>query len=245
MRGVSTVAAETLYRQRKVEYDTFQYLAGRPKDAAFGPNLILISGCQDNQTSLDGDTNGLFTQNLLEVWKGGFSGNYREFWSQISSKMPPEQTPNFFTLGDVSAFNAERPFTINTQTFNPSGQPPRMWVDGGATSRSRTAGAPDFRVDTQGAPFYVVEFATDLDLFDADGHGDERNETNFWASWAESPVMRAEYSFYPMPNSVWNALKGASRIYFRVGTTTAEEDYPDYAVSTDDVATSGPSLAIV
>ena len=243
-RGVPTAMSEVLYRGRQQEYDTFQYLSGRPKDAAFGPGLILISGCQDNQLSQDGDTHGLFTQNLLDVWNAGFTGNYRDLWSRISSNMPSDQTPNFFTLGDVASFRDERPFTIKTQTYDPAGQPPKMWVDG-ATSRSRTAGAPDFRVDTQGAPYYVVEFATDLDLFDADTHGNERNANTFWASWEESPVMRAEYSFYPMPNTVWNALKGANRIYFRVGTTTAEEDYPDYTVSTDDVTTTGPYLTIV
>ena len=30
--------------------------------------VILISGCQDNQTSMDGDENGAFTEQLLQVW---------------------------------------------------------------------------------------------------------------------------------------------------------------------------------
>ena len=34
-------------------------------------SVILISGCQDNQLSLDGDRNGLFTQTLLGVWDDG------------------------------------------------------------------------------------------------------------------------------------------------------------------------------
>jgi hypothetical protein len=221
-RGVPTAMSEALYQGRKREYDTFQYLSGRPKDATFGPSLILISGCQDNQLSQDGDKNGLFTQNLLDVWNAGFTGNYRELWNRISSNMPSYQTPNFFTLGDVSSFRDERPFTIKTQTYNPSsGLVPKMWVDGGSTSRSRSAGAPDFRVDTQGAPYYVVEFATSLELFDSENHGNERSESTFWASWEWSPLMRSEFSFYPMPNTAWNALKSANRIYFRVGTTTA------------------------
>jgi hypothetical protein len=32
---------------------------------------VLVSGCQDNQTSADGDRNGLFTETLLAVWKNG------------------------------------------------------------------------------------------------------------------------------------------------------------------------------
>jgi metacaspase-1 len=243
-RGIPTAMSQALYQQRKREYDTLQYLAGATKDAGFGPSLILISGCQDNQLSQDGDTNGLFTENLLNAWNsGGFNGDYRELWNRISLNMPPDQTPNFYTLGDVSAFSIERPFTIKTQTYNPT-MAPRMWVEG-ASSRSRSDGAPNFRVDTQAAPFYVVEFATSLQLFDAAGHGADRRPDNFWASWTDSPVMPSQYGFYPMPNTAWNALKHASQIYYRVGTTTAEQGYPDYRVSTDDVAMDGPYVTIL
>ena len=186
-RGLPTHISRDLYLKRKVEYDTYQNLAGRPRDVAFGPSLILISGCQDNQESQDGETNGLFTQNLLETWSnGGFSGDYREFWNAISANMPPDQTPNFFTLGDVSSFSAERPFAVKTQGFDPAGAAPRMSVSG-ATTRSRSAGAPDFTVDTQGAPYYVVEFATELELFDTDNHDADRNSTNFYGRGASRP----------------------------------------------------------
>jgi hypothetical protein len=46
--------------------------------------VLLISGCRDNQLSLDGVKNGLFTQRLLETWSNGcFNGNYRELHRQI------------------------------------------------------------------------------------------------------------------------------------------------------------------
>ena len=45
----------------------------------FKPAVILISGCQDNQTSMDGDHNGAFTEQLLKVWNdGAFSGSYSQ-----------------------------------------------------------------------------------------------------------------------------------------------------------------------
>src|SRR5262249_31073 len=44
-------------------------LTGIAKD--FKASAILISGCQDNQTSLDGDHNGAFTEALLHVWNHG------------------------------------------------------------------------------------------------------------------------------------------------------------------------------
>jgi hypothetical protein len=74
--------------------------------------VILISGCQDNQTSMDGDHNGAFTEQLLRVWnRGAFKGNYAKFHSAIKARMPRTQAPNLFTLGPVGKFLTERPFT--------------------------------------------------------------------------------------------------------------------------------------
>src|SRR3954453_13333884 len=58
-------------------------------------SLILISGCQDNQLSADGTTNGLFTEKLLGVWDGGgFDGDHPTFHRRIVAQMPATQTPN-------------------------------------------------------------------------------------------------------------------------------------------------------
>jgi hypothetical protein len=243
-RGLPTNISQELYLKRQREYDSYQHLAGRPRDADFRPALILISGCQDSQLSQDGDNNGLFTQNLLQAWdNGNFSGDYGRFHSAIASNMPPDQTPNFFTLGDVSEFSPQRPFSVTTQSFDPAGPSPRISVEGSST-RSRADTAPNFVVDTQGAPFYIVEFATELSLFDTANHDADRNSGNFYGTWSESPVFKADNGFYPMPNNVWQSLSAADQIYFRVGTTTAETGYPDYRVSTENDATSGVSLSI-
>jgi hypothetical protein len=75
---------------------------------------LLISGCQDNQTSADGDRNGLFTETLLAVWKNGkFEGDYRGFHKSIVKLMPPTQTPNYFTMGPANySFEEQKPFTV-------------------------------------------------------------------------------------------------------------------------------------
>jgi hypothetical protein len=81
-----------------------------------GASVILISGCQDNQTSLDGDHNGAFTEELLRVWDDGrFNpehGTYVNFHATIKAGMPSTQTPNLFTLGPVATFSKQRPFAI-------------------------------------------------------------------------------------------------------------------------------------
>jgi metacaspase-1 len=76
-------------------------------------SVILISGCQDNQTSMDGDHNGAFTEQLLHVWDHGkYRGNYAKFYAAIKALMPRTQVPNLFTLGPVSRFVVEQPFTV-------------------------------------------------------------------------------------------------------------------------------------
>lgn len=83
-------------------------LAGR-----FRPSSILISGCQDNQTSLDGEHNGAFTEALLRVWDhGAFCGDYIKFHGEIVARMPATQTPNLFLLGTTGSFLKQTPFTV-------------------------------------------------------------------------------------------------------------------------------------
>jgi hypothetical protein len=79
----------------------------------FKPAVLLISGCQDNQTSLDGEHNGAFTEKLLRVWDHGkFAGNYLSLHARVRAALPPSQSPNLFTLGPAAAFLKQAPFTV-------------------------------------------------------------------------------------------------------------------------------------
>ncbi|HEY3635883.1 MAG TPA: caspase family protein, partial [Caldimonas sp.] len=72
-----------------------------------------ISGCQDNQTSMDGEHNGAFTEQLLKIWnQGTFQGNYANFHARIKARMPATQTPNLFALGAAGPFLAQQPFRV-------------------------------------------------------------------------------------------------------------------------------------
>ena len=76
-------------------------------------SVILISGCQDNQTSMDGDRNGAFTEQVLAVWtKGAFKGNYGTFHAKVKGNMPRTQTPNLFQLGPAGLFAQQQPFSV-------------------------------------------------------------------------------------------------------------------------------------
>jgi hypothetical protein len=79
----------------------------------FAPAVLLISGCQDNQTSMDGDHNGAFTEQLLKAWNhGAFRGDYAALYASIRAAMPASQTPNLYTLGKAAPFLAQPPFSV-------------------------------------------------------------------------------------------------------------------------------------
>ena len=79
----------------------------------FNSAVVLVSGCQDNQTSMDGEHNGAFTEQVLKAWaNGAFEGNYGSFHARIKASMPATQTPNLFTLGRAGSFLAQAPFTV-------------------------------------------------------------------------------------------------------------------------------------
>ncbi|HSB71318.1 MAG TPA: caspase family protein [Candidatus Methylomirabilis sp.] len=114
-RAMPPDVALRTYRKNQAFYD--KILKARiPKGSQGDPKatILLISGCQDNQLSQDGAFNGLFTSQLLRVWKNGlFKGNYRTFHRAIVRRMPPDQTPNCFVVGRPNpAFQAQRPFAV-------------------------------------------------------------------------------------------------------------------------------------
>ncbi len=128
--------ARRVYREHQAFYDELQLdlaagLGKSPTDpdialasVAASPRLggiaarlkagvVLISGCQDNQTSMDGDHNGAFTEALLKVWNHGqWKGNYGSFHARIKAALPSTQTPNLFTLGRAGRFLAQQPFEV-------------------------------------------------------------------------------------------------------------------------------------
>jgi hypothetical protein len=114
MRTMPKAQAREVYKANQALYDGIQSAVPAGDTVEIGANVLLLSGCQDNQTSADGKRNGLFTQTLLEVWdEGKYKGGYKRFYDTIVDKMPPWQSPNWLTVGPSStAFSRKRPFTI-------------------------------------------------------------------------------------------------------------------------------------
>lgn len=115
VRAMPDDVAQRVYRGNRAFYDQLQdRIAGDKQAPPPRASVLLIAACQDNQTSADGAFNGLFTSNLLRVWKqGDFTGDYRAFHKAIVARMPPIQTPNYFRTGaNDPVFDAQRPFTV-------------------------------------------------------------------------------------------------------------------------------------
>jgi metacaspase-1 len=132
-------ALDPVFASRAVKdhFEVYRHLAGRGPKQRIEATVVLVSGCQDNQTSSDGSGgNGRFTGTLLQVWNGGaFSGGHREFRDAIARRMPSVQQPNYMTEGATNrAFEVQKPFTTKTP-------------DRGEQTKMSTNGTSDTRVE--------------------------------------------------------------------------------------------------
>ncbi len=103
-----------VYEQNKEFYDRIQAETSNIKEADVKASILLISGCQDWQTSRAGVRNSLFTSNLKIVWnEGKFKGNYATLHKKIKKIMPKFQTPNYYWVGKKdSKFEKQKALTI-------------------------------------------------------------------------------------------------------------------------------------
>ena len=102
------------YEAHRDLYDSLQAAHPQGDRVDVGAHVLLISGCQDNQYSRDGDRNGLFTEQLRAVWaEGAFDRGHRAFHRAIAERMPPDQTPNYMRVGRPNReFERAVPFTL-------------------------------------------------------------------------------------------------------------------------------------
>ena len=108
------------FEQNKQFYVDIGSTAPREDTTPVNASVILISGCEDFETSADLGFNGLFTFKLMQVWQNGeFSGNHRDFHEAIKAQVQEvysEQSPKLFWVGededDIEAFLQLRPYKI-------------------------------------------------------------------------------------------------------------------------------------
>jgi hypothetical protein len=105
------------YREHQQLYDDIQKAvpSSAASQADVGATVILISGCQDDELSLDGFANGRFTEELLKVWNNGsWSGSYPDFHEAIRTGMPDYQQPNYMVVGSGdAAYEQQTPLSVD------------------------------------------------------------------------------------------------------------------------------------
>jgi metacaspase-1 len=114
-RFVPPEVQSKVYKERASLYDDIRKKTPPRERVNVECSVILISACQDNQVAMEGNKNGLFTENLLRVWDNGrFGGSYHHFRNEIASLMPPTQSPKYTIVGHRErAFEHQRPFAIS------------------------------------------------------------------------------------------------------------------------------------
>ena len=105
---------ERTYAAHRRLYDRIQRSVPTTAAADVKATIELVSGCQDNQESMDGRVNGLFTEQLLKAWDdGAFTGSVKRLRDVVSKRMPPTQTPNHYVVGPTNrTFLSSRAFSI-------------------------------------------------------------------------------------------------------------------------------------
>ena len=136
-RMMPPAVARRVYREHRAFYDRLQrelsaeaaprapadadaalaQLALNPRLDALAARLkaavLLIAGCQDNQSSYDGEHNGAFTEQLLAVWNDGrFRGHYAALYARVRARMPARQSPNLFVLGPAAGLLRQPAFSV-------------------------------------------------------------------------------------------------------------------------------------
>jgi metacaspase-1 len=102
------------YRANARMYDAIQERLPGAEQADPAATVLLISGCRDDQLSLDGISNGLFTENLRAVWDdGAWEGGHAELREAVRARMPAKQQPNYLRVGAANPeFEQQKPFTV-------------------------------------------------------------------------------------------------------------------------------------
>jgi metacaspase-1 len=239
-RGIPENTGRRNYQENQSMYNALQFASGSRMRNTMDACVLLISGCQDNQLSGDGDSNGLFTGVLLNVWKnGGFTGNYKAFHQAILNQMPSTQTPKYFVSGASNpGFEAQKPFTVEAPSggAESSGSAPdvsAIWPSIKGPENTTRGTPPVFQINAGPGRYFAAEVAIASNLFDRTNHANDQNENNFYGSWKDTALMQGNN--YSLPPSVWQRLCTGGRLYYRILTCTNPSGWDDYRVSSGDM----------
>lgn len=119
-RSASPDVLKKTFDQNEQFYVDIGSAAPREDTTPIPASVVLISGCEDFETSADLGFNGLFTFKLKQVWQNGeFSGDHRDFHEAIKAQVQEvcgDQSPKLYWVGGdedaIEAFLQMRPYKI-------------------------------------------------------------------------------------------------------------------------------------
>ena len=109
------VDSNPIYEANAALYDAVKVVVGQREQNTLDCYVVALSACQDNQTTLDGSVNGLYSGNVLSAWLGGrFTGSIRQLHDHLVSESPANITPALHTYGGprAEARLYEKPFAF-------------------------------------------------------------------------------------------------------------------------------------
>jgi len=136
-RLLPTAIAKATYKRNQTSYDLIQAGTKGAGKSVIKASVILISGCQDTQVSIDDGTNGVFTRNLKAVLSRSFPLGYKRLRDLIAARMDRSQSPNYYPVGTSDpAFARQEVFSISPDATAAPTRPPRART---TTTREPTA----------------------------------------------------------------------------------------------------------
>jgi hypothetical protein len=113
---VPRTISDSTGRQHQAEYvEFYRNLLVPIFDPPINASLLLLAACQDNETTGDGENNGMYTAAMLKVLKED-PADYEALRKGIEDELKNagrNQNPKLTTAGlNTDAFKAQRPFTL-------------------------------------------------------------------------------------------------------------------------------------
>lgn len=188
---------------------------------------------------LEANSGNRTASTYYESWSTGFStdATWRppaEVWSKLATAECVFYIAHF--ADDLAWANYEASSDADNAPFvtigagSTAGEPMLSAPDDASTDTP-----PEFTATFGAQQFFAVELATSENLMDAANEA-KRTASNWYGSWTEG--LSSDPTYTP-PQSVWKALAGAGRVYYR-GHFASDEAWGNYAAYPD----SGPAPSI-
>lgn len=146
-----------------------------------------------------------------------------------------------FGYGRVNAVRAVQEAHLRTREATPSASSALQIHGPVSTFRGDP---PSFEADPGAHSFFAIEVAIEWELFNSEHYAGQRNENNFFGSWSSLPLSSG--ATYVLPSIVWDRLKNATRLYYRLWASDSSTSWLNAETTIkDEKAQTAPFIQII